>query len=80
MLVFLYSKRPRKISPLRIHLHNIFLCVSFVPNIVPKLSMSSTCRKEQFGKSTKATNKYYKNKSKDDLVLRATLESITRFG
>ncbi|KAF7046362.1 hypothetical protein CFC21_055392 [Triticum aestivum] len=37
-------------------------------------------RKEQLGKSTKATNKYYKNSSKDDLVLRATLDSITRMG
>jgi hypothetical protein len=42
--------------------------------------MSSTCRKEQLGKPTKATNKYYKKSSKDDIVLRATLESITRFG
>ncbi|KQJ86592.1 hypothetical protein BRADI_4g06533v3 [Brachypodium distachyon] len=37
-------------------------------------------RKEQLGKSTKSANKYYKNSSKDDLVLRATLESITRLG
>ncbi|KQJ86593.1 hypothetical protein BRADI_4g06536v3 [Brachypodium distachyon] len=37
-------------------------------------------RKEQFGKSTKARNKYYKNSTKDDLVLRVTLESITRIG
>ncbi|CAM0950736.1 unnamed protein product [Alopecurus aequalis] len=37
-------------------------------------------RKEQFGKSTKAKNKYYKMSTKDDLVLRATLEAITRMG
>ncbi|CAM0950737.1 unnamed protein product [Alopecurus aequalis] len=37
-------------------------------------------RKEQFAKSTKAQNKYYKRSTKDDLVLRATLEAITRMG
>ncbi|KAI5011389.1 hypothetical protein ZWY2020_013526 [Hordeum vulgare] len=37
-------------------------------------------RNEQTGKSTKAMTKYYKRSSKDDLVMRATLESITRIG
>lgn len=37
-------------------------------------------RNEQFGKSTKTKNKYYKRSTKDDLVLRATLEAITRMG
>ncbi|EMS54756.1 hypothetical protein TRIUR3_14382 [Triticum urartu] len=44
------------------------------------VATSGSNRKEQLSKSTKATNKYYKNSSKDDLVLRATLDSITRMG
>jgi hypothetical protein len=42
--------------------------------------LSPTFRYEQFGKSTKAENKYYKRSTKDGLVLRATLEAITRMG
>ncbi|KAM3389102.1 hypothetical protein ACQJBY_011329 [Aegilops geniculata] len=37
-------------------------------------------RNEQFSKPTKAMNKYQKRSSKDDLVMRASLESITRIG
>jgi hypothetical protein len=42
--------------------------------------VSPSCRNEQFGKSTKAKSKYYKRSTKDDLVVRATLEAITRMG
>ncbi|KAF7062080.1 hypothetical protein CFC21_068721 [Triticum aestivum] len=48
--------------------------------VQPEAATGGSNRKEQSGKPTKATNKYYKNSSKDDLVLRATLDSITRIG
>nr|BAX25592.1 cold-induced small protein [Hordeum vulgare] len=48
--------------------------------VQPLVAIRGSNRMEQLGKSTKAMNKYYKSSSKDDLVLRATLDSITRMG
>ena len=63
------------------------LCTSLVgvimrnPELYGDIFLAPTRRNQQFGKSTKAkNNKYYKRSTKDDLVVRATLEAITRMG